>query len=57
MIEDLILHWKSLAPTQVKIIMVCGFLWLFFGIVSVKLLALIDNEEVEEDEEVIYDEA
>ena len=49
MIEDLILHWKSLEPTQVKIIMVCGFLWLFFGIVSVKLLALIDNEEVEED--------
>ena len=29
--------------------------WLFFGFVSVKLLSLIDKEEIE-DEEVIYDE-
>ena len=33
----------------------CMLAWLFFGFVSMKLLSLIDKEEIE-DEEVIYDE-
>tara|TARA_Y100000034_G_C6885649_1_gene406630 strand:- start:653 stop:826 length:174 start_codon:yes stop_codon:yes gene_type:complete len=55
MIEDFITHWKSLAPTQTRIVIMCMLAWLFFGFVSVKLLSLIDTEEIE-DEEVIYNE-